>query len=123
VTPRWREEILDKMSEQYFYVRLKFMPKFCIPLLPNTKEHEAAVEVPKYLVHRKQSELINENSREKTIALDFARSAALALFAVGAEPIVCPYDEDALWCDDRHPVMNERQCDYEENGTRAWRFI
>jgi hypothetical protein len=99
------------------------MPKFCIPSVPNTKEHEAAIEVPKYLVHRKQSELINENLREKAIALDFARRAALALFAFGAEPIVGSYDEEALWFEDRHPVMNERQCDYEENGTRAWRII
>jgi hypothetical protein len=111
------------MSEQYFYVRLKFMPKFCFPSVPNTQEHEAAVEVPKYLVHRKQSELINENLREKAIALDFARRAALTLFSVGGVPIVFPYDEEALWCEDRHPVMNERRCDYEENGTRAWRII
>jgi hypothetical protein len=111
------------MSEQHFYVRLKFMPKFCIPLVPNTKEHEAAVEVPKYLVRRKQSELMNENLREKAIALDFARRAALALFALGAEPIVYPYDEEALWGDDRHPVMNERRCDYEKNGIRAWRIV
>jgi hypothetical protein len=111
------------MSEQYFYVRLKFIPKFGTTSELNVKQHEAAVEVPKSLVQRKQSELINENPREKAIALDFARRAALALFALGAEPIVCPYDEEALWCDDRHPVMNERRCDYEENGTRAWRIV
>ena len=111
------------MSEQHFYVRLKFLPKFCVPSVPNTKQHEAAVEVPKYLVQRKQSELVNENSREKVIALDFARRAALALFALGGEPIVWPYDEDALWYEDRHPVMNERPCDYEEDNTRAWRIV
>jgi hypothetical protein len=63
----------------------------------------------------------NENSREKAIALDFARRAALAIFSTGVEPIVWPYDEEALRCEDRHPVMNERPCDHEENGTRAWR--
>ena len=110
------------MSE-YYYVRLKFMPKFRIPSLPNTKEHEVMVEVPKYLVQRKLSALINENPRETAIALDFARRAALALFALGAEPILWPHDEEALWCEDRHPMMNERSCDYEENGTRAWRIV
>jgi hypothetical protein len=89
----------------------------------NIKQREAAVEVPKCLVQRKQSELINDNSREKAIALDFARRAALAIFSTGVEPIVWPYDEEALWCEDRHPVMNERPCDYEENGTRAWRVL
>jgi hypothetical protein len=114
---------LRKMSEEYFYVRLKFIPKFGTPSVLNIKQHEAAVEVPKHLVQRKQSELINENTREKAIALDFERRAALAIFSAGADPIVWPYDEDALWYEDRHPVMNERTCDHEENGTRAWRIV
>ena len=111
------------MSEQYFYVRLKFIPKFGTASALNIKQHEAAVEVPKRLVQRKQSELTNENPREKAIALDLARNAALAIFSTGADLIVWPYDEDALWCEDRHPVMNERPCDHEENGTRAWRIV
>jgi hypothetical protein len=111
------------MNDQYFCVRIKFIPKFGTASVQNIKQHEAAVEVPKSLVQRKQSELINENPREKTIALDFARKAALAIFSTGADPIIWPYDEDALWCEDRHPVMNERPCDHEENGTRAWRIV
>jgi hypothetical protein len=122
-TPDRTEEICRKMSEQYFYVRLRFIPKFGIHSVPNVKQREAAVEVPKDLVQRKQSELLNGESREKAIALDFARRAALAIFSAGAEPIVWPYDEDALWCEDRHPVMNVRPCDHEESGTRAWRIV
>ena len=76
------------MSEQYFYVRLRFIPKFGIHSVPNVKQREAAVEVPKDLVRRKQSELLNGESREKAIALDFARRAALAIFSASAEPIV-----------------------------------
>jgi hypothetical protein len=111
------------MSEQYFYVRLKFSPKIGFRTGSFTKQHEAVVEVPKDLVQRKQSELINENPREKAIALDFARRAALAIFSKGTERVIWPYDEDALWCEDRHPVMNERPCDHEKNGTRAWRIV
>jgi hypothetical protein len=110
------------MSEQCFYVRLKFSPKIGIRTGSFTKQHEAVVEVPKELVQRKQSELIDENPREKTIALDFARRAALAIFSTGAELVVWPYNEDALWCEDRDPIMNERPCDHEENGTRVWRI-
>ena len=112
------------MSGQYFYLRFKFSPKIGIRTVPIAKEHKAVVEVPKELVRLKQSELMNENPREKAIALDFARRAALATFSTGgAEWVVWPYDEDALWCKDRHPVMNERHCDYEENGIRAWTIV
>jgi hypothetical protein len=54
------------MSEQCFYVLLKFMPKFCIVSVPNTKQQEAAMEIPKYLVQRKQSELINEREKRQS---------------------------------------------------------
>jgi len=74
-------------------------------------------------VQRTQSEIINENPREKVIVLDLARRAALATFSTGPERIVWPYDEDALWCADRHPVMYERPCDYEDNGTKAWKIV
>jgi len=111
------------MSEQYFYLRFKFRPKFGIRTVPIIKEHEAVVEVPREFVQRKRSELANQNLREKTIALDFARRAALATFSTGAEPGVWPYDEDVLWCEDRHPVMNERCCDYKDNGIMAWRIV
>ena len=66
--------------------------------------------------------LLNENLREKAIALDLARSAALRTFSTLPEGVASPYDEDAIWCEDRLAVMNERPCDHEENGTRAWRM-
>jgi hypothetical protein len=56
-------------------------------------------------------------------ALDFARRAVLATFSTDAEPVVWPYDEDVLWCEDRHPVTDERRCDYEDNGIMAWRIF
>jgi hypothetical protein len=65
---------------------------------------------------------MNANLGEKAIVLDFARRAALALFSTGEQRLASPYDEDALWCEDCHPVMNERPCDYEDDGTRAWRI-
>jgi hypothetical protein len=60
---------------------------------------------------------MNANLGEKAIILNFA----LALFST-EQRLASPYDEDALWCEDRHPVMNERPCDYEDDGTRAWRI-
>jgi hypothetical protein len=45
-----------------------------------SKHYGAVVEVPKELVQRKQSEIINDNPREKVIVLDLARRAALGTF-------------------------------------------
>jgi hypothetical protein len=111
------------MSDEYFYVRFRFGSKFGVRTGPTTEQYEAVVEVPRDLVQRKLLEFISENPREKAIALDFARRAALATFSTGPERIVWPYDEDALWCADRHPVMYERPCDYEDNGTKAWKIV
>jgi hypothetical protein len=109
------------MSDEYFYVRFRFSAKIGVQS-GATRQHEAVVEVPKDLVQRKKSEFTNANLREKAIVLNFARRAALALFSTGEQRLASPHDEDALWCEDRHPVMNERPCDYEDDGIRAWRI-
>jgi hypothetical protein len=117
------EEIPRNMSDEYFYVRFRFSAKIGVPTGPTPRQHEAVVEVPRDLVKRKKSEFVNANLREKPIALDLARRAALALFSTGEQRLASsPHEEDALWCDDRHPVMNERPCDYEDDGVRAWRI-
>jgi hypothetical protein len=110
------------LREKVFIVRLIFTPKIETSTVPLTRQHTAVVEVPNDLVHRKQSELVNQNLREKTIALDLARQAALATFATGAEQVVCPYDEDVLWYEERPYVMDERPCDHEENGIKVWKI-
>jgi hypothetical protein len=112
------------MSNQIFYVHLKFTPKILTDRAPMTKQHEAVVEVPKDLVQRNQSETADENPRDKVIALDLARRAALGTFPTVPERVLGLYDEDPpIWYEDRPHVMNERPCDSEENGTRAWRIV
>jgi hypothetical protein len=107
------------MSNQFFYFQLKFIPKIGYTF---TGEREVVVEVPKDLVHRKLSEIINENPSEKAIALDLARRAALGTFPTVQERVEGLYHEDAIWYENRPPVMNEQPCDHEENGARAWRI-
>jgi hypothetical protein len=114
-----------KMSEQFFYVYLKFVPKIVTLTEPILRPHEVVVELSKRLVLLRQSELVlvNENPTEKAVALDFARRAALRTFPTIAERILGLYDENALtWHEGPPQVVNERPCDYEENGTRAWRI-
>jgi hypothetical protein len=106
------------MSDQFFYVHLTFNPGRSA----RAQLREAVVEVPKDLVRSKQSESANRRLRERVIAVGLARRAALDTFAAGADLIAWPYDEDALWYEDRTPIMNERPCDYEKNGIRVWRI-
>jgi len=78
------------------------------------------VEVPKDLAERKESEIRDEVLR-KVFALDLARSAALRTFPT-AEQNIKLYEQGPTWLDERVSVMNERPCDYAENGVRAWRI-
>jgi hypothetical protein len=110
------------MSSRFFYVQLKFIPKNRTYSVPRTKQHGAVVEVPKDLVRRKRSEVINEKLSEKAVALDLARSAALGTFPTVEERVLGLYHEDVIWCEEKPPVMNDRPCDNEENGTRAWQI-
>ena len=110
------------MSEQSFYVELTFFPKRLTHDLTFTIQFKVLAEVYKDLVQRNRSELIKESPRGKAIALDLARRAALATFSTGAEQVALPFDEDAMWHEDRHHVVSERPCDYEEYGIRVWRI-
>lgn len=107
------------MSNQFFYLQFKFTPKIGHTF---TDEREVVVEVPKDLVQRK-SETVNEGLTE-VIALDLAKTAALGTFSTESERAPEVYDvAPPKWYPDRHQVMNERACDHEENGTRAWRIF
>ena len=105
------------MSAQFFYFQFKFIPKIGHTF---TDEREVVVEVPKRLVQRK-SESIDESLKE-IIALCLAKSAALGTFPTVEQRVVGLYHEAAIWYEDRPPVMNERPCDHESNGIRAWRI-
>jgi hypothetical protein len=113
-----------KMSEQFFYVHLKFKPKIVTLTAPMLRRRDVVVEVPKRLAQLRQSELVNENPGEQAIALDLARRAALGTFPTVTEQILGLYDEAApKWYERRHHVMDEWPCDHEENGIRAWRIV
>jgi hypothetical protein len=103
------------MAQQPYYIALAF----------NSKQADirwqAVVEVPNAFVLRKQTELVNKDRTERAVALDLAREVALAAFS-GAKRLVWPYHEDVLWYGDRPSLIEQRACDYEENGIRVWRI-
>jgi hypothetical protein len=112
-------KIFGHMNDRFFYLQLKFTPKIGHTF---TDERNLLVEVPRDLVQRR-SKSLNVNLRE-VIALDLAKSAALGTFPTEAERVADLYEEDPpIWCRDRPPVMNERPCDHEQNGAKAWRIV
>jgi hypothetical protein len=109
---RYKRTVLG-MSERFFYVDLKFT-------------QEIVVEVPRGLLNQRQSDLVGQGFTEKAIALDLARDVALKtaspFLAIG-ERAAGLYDEDPpIWYEHRHRVMNQRPCDREERGIRAWKI-
>jgi hypothetical protein len=82
------------MNSQSFYVQLNFRPKIGTERVPQIKQHETVVEVPKDLVQRKQSKNTSKNSREKVIVLELARRAAIGTFPTVTERVVGLYDKD-----------------------------
>ena len=70
------------MSDQFFYLQLKFTPKIGHTF---TDEREVFVEIPKKLVQRR-SESVNESLKE-VIALDLAKNAALSTFPTDVERV------------------------------------
>ena len=108
---RYKRTVLGR-SEQFFYVHLKFT-------------QEIVVEVPRGLLNQRQSDLVGQGFTEKAIALDLARDVALKTvspFPAIGERAAGLYDEDPpIWYAYRHRVMNQRPCDREERGIRAWK--
>jgi hypothetical protein len=111
--------LLRNMSDRFLYVRIIFLPKSERRTQPTT-QRKAVIEVPKELVQRKQAELIDENPRVEEIALRLARKAALDTFSSKGDRVISPHDEDVLWYENRHHVMDERPCDQEVDGTKVW---
>jgi hypothetical protein len=60
------------MSEQFFYVHLKFTPKSVSLAASIGSPHEIVVEIPRGLLNQRQSDLVGQGFTEKAIALDLA---------------------------------------------------
>jgi hypothetical protein len=120
---RYKQTVLG-MSEQFLYVHLKLTPKSLSLAAPIGNPHEIIVEVPRVLLKQRQSVLGGQDFTEKAIALELARDVALktaTLFPAIGERAAGLYDEDRpIWYENRHRVMNQRPCDHEERGIRAW---
>ena len=127
---RYKQTVLG-MSEQFLYVHLKLTPKSVSLAAPIGNPHEIVVEVPRgllkqRLLKQRRSVLVGQDFTEKAIALYLARDVALKTatpFPAIGERAAGLYDEDRpIWYEYRHRVMNQRPCDHEERGIRAWKI-
>ena len=122
---RYKRTVLG-MSELSFYVYLKFTPKSVSLAAPIGNPHEIVVEVPRWLLNQRQSNPVGQGLTEKAIALGLARDVALKTatpFPAIGERAAGLYDEDSpIWYEHRHRVMNQRPCNHEERGIRAWKI-
>jgi hypothetical protein len=120
------KRIILGMSEQFLYVHLKFTPKSVSLAAPIGNPQEIVVEIPRGLLSQRRSDLVGRGFTEKAIALDLARNVALKTatpFPAIGERAAGLYDEDQpIWYEHRHRVMNQRPCDHEERGIRAWKI-
>ena len=107
-----------EMSEQFFYVEFVFTPKRGCQI----EHHRVVVEIPKCLLVKQLAASANGKSGERLMILKLANSAARAAFrnAPGMREAEFPYHEDAIWYEERLPMMNERPCDFSENGINVW---
>ena len=116
------------MSKQFFYVHLQLTPKSVSLEAPIGSPHEVVVEVPRGSLNQRVSHLVGQGFTEKAIALDLARDVALKTETASPFPAIGKraaglYDEDPpIWYEYRHRVMNQRPCNHEERGIRAWKI-
>lgn len=108
------------MSKQFFYIKLSFTPKAARAIM-TPQPREVVVEVLKDPTQRKESEITDEELR-KVLALDLARRAALGTFPTAEQDSKLYEEAPPTWLGERIGVMNERPCDHEEKGARAWRI-
>jgi hypothetical protein len=109
------------MSRQFLYAQLTFTPKDEVCAISTPGKRQVVVEVLKNPAQHHESEIIDENL-SKVLALDLARKAALNAFPTMERGIELYEEGTPRWLDERLAVMNDRPCDHEENGARAWRI-
>ena len=112
------------MSEQFLYAQFNFTSKTKADKTEAIQQCEVVVEVPKDLVPCQHSKSLTGTTEEKILALKIARMTALGTLPQIGERAVEMYDEGVpFWREERHPMMNERPCDHEQSGIRAWRIV
>ena len=110
------------MSHEFFYVQFKVTPKG--RLGRSTGNETVAIELPFKHVTDWKLERPGLTLSDEEIATELTQVVAIAtagrFVALTHRPLMEREIHSAKFLPQRLPIMNERDCDYEDNGIRAW---
>ena len=110
------------MSEQFFYIQFRVTPKGTFAKA--TGNEMISIELPSKHVGDWKLERPGRNTSDEAIATDLASVVAIAtarkFASLGHRPLMEQEIHSASFLAERPLLMNERSCDYEDNGIRAW---
>ncbi|MBV8585136.1 MAG: hypothetical protein JO308_02525 [Verrucomicrobia bacterium] len=108
--------------QQFFYVQFEVDPKGS--LARPSKNQKVVIEVPARHVADWRIERPHLSLTDEQIVIEIAQPVAIATAAKSAPLTHSPLKQREICCPifvaQRLPVMNERSCDYEDNGIRSW---
>jgi hypothetical protein len=113
---------IDSMSQEFFYLEYKVTPKRA--LTPVTGTEAVTIELPfKQVAHWKQQQP-DRYLTDEEIAVELTQPVAIATADRFVVLTQRPIKEREIHSGRLLPqpffVMNERDCDYEDYGIRAW---
>jgi hypothetical protein len=110
------------MSEQFFYIQYKVTPRRT--LTRGTGNEAITIELPvKHVIDWKLQQP-DRYLTDEEIAIELTQGVAIAaadrFVVLSHDPLKEQEIHSARFLPERLPVMDERECDYEDNGIRAW---
>jgi hypothetical protein len=110
------------MSQQFLYVQFKVTPKGT--LTRATGRETVAVELPAKHVADWKLQSPGRYLTDEEIAIELTQGVAIAaadrFVVLTHRPLKEREIHSARFLRERLSIMNERDCDYEDNGIRAW---
>jgi hypothetical protein len=114
--------MLTQNMSQFLYLQFKVTPKGTLARPAGTEM--VVIELPTKHVTDWKLERPGRNLSDDEIAIELAQPVAIAtagrFVALTHRPLMHQEIHSATFFPRRCSVMNERNCDYEDNGIRAW---
>jgi hypothetical protein len=112
------------MSQQFLYVQFKVTPKGA---LTRTTGSETVVELPAKHVADWKLQRPSRYLTDEEIAIELTQGVAIGtadrFVVLTQQPLTEREIHSARFLPERLPIMIKRDCDYEDDGIRAWFII
>ena len=106
----------------FFYVQFELSPKSIFARC--TGNERIAIELPRKHVTDWKLERPHLKLSDEDVAVELAQVVAIATakrsVPLTHSPLMQREIHSATFLPERLPIMNERGCDYEDNGIRSW---